>query len=160
MGTRVERRKLRFASIDEALADADQLLAADASGKLRHTGNWDLGQTFGHIATWMEFAFNGYPPEVKAPLPIRLILRAARNNILNKGMLTGAKIGRVPGGTLGIEKIEPSVGADRLRKAFTQLKSECPKTTNPVFGVMTHEQWIKLNLRHSELHFSFQIPQA
>jgi hypothetical protein len=160
MANSIERRKLRFASLDEAIADADQLLATDSAGKLRHTGNWDLGQTFGHIATWTEFAFNGYPPEVKAPLPIRLILRAVRSRILNKGMITGARIGKHPDGTLGTEKIDARAGADRLRSAFTLLKSQCPTLVNPVFGMMTHEQWIQLNLRHAELHLSFQIPQA
>lgn len=160
MGNSAERRKLRFTSLDEALADADQLLSADSAGKLRRTGNWELGQTFGHIATWAEFPFAGYPPEVKAPLPVRMILRAFRSTILNKGMMTGVKVGKVPGGTLGIEKIEARVGADRLRNAFMQLKSKCPSVPTPVFGTLTHDQWIMLNLRHAELHLSFQIPQA
>jgi hypothetical protein len=160
MGKSVERRKLRFASLDEAIADADQLVAADSAGTLRRIGNWDLGQTLGHIATWAEFPFTCYPPEVNAPFPVRMALRALRGRILNTGMITGVKIGRLPGGTLGMEKIEATVGAERLRKAFTLLNAECPKRVNPVFGSLSHEQWIKLNLRHAELHLSFQIPQV
>jgi len=159
MATPVERRKLRFASLDEALTDADQLVAAESAGKLRHTGSWELGQTLCHVATWAELPFTGYPPEVHAPLPVRMILRLIRGVILNKGMTTGVKIGKIPGGTLGTEKIDHHAGADRLRDAFGRLKSQCPTTVNPVFGVLTHDQWIQLNLRHAELHLSFQIPQ-
>ena len=155
----MERRKLRFASLDDAIADADRLVAAEAAGKLQHVGRWELGQALGHVATWAEFPFTGYPPEVRAPLPVRLTLRMLRNRILNTGMITGVKIGKIPGGTLGMEKVDCRYGADRLRAAFTQLKSECPAVTNPVFGTLTHDQWIKLNLRHAELHLSFQVPQ-
>ena len=74
-------------------------------------------------------------------------------------MLTGAKIGKVPGGTLGMEEIDPLSEPNGCEKHSTQLKSECPKQVNPLFGNLSHEQWIKLNLRHAELHLSFQIPQ-
>jgi len=159
MGKAVERRALRFASLDDALGDMDKLVAAESAGKLRHTGSWELGQTLGHVATWAEIPFKGYPPEVRAPLPVRVILKLMKGTILNKGMTTGVKIGKVPGGTLGIEKIPTRDGADRLRAAFNRLKSDCPNVVNPVFGVLTHDEWIKLNLRHAELHFSFQHPQ-
>jgi hypothetical protein len=160
MGKAVERRSLRFASLDEAVADVDRLLAAEVAMKLRHTGNWELGQALGHVATWAEFPFVGYPPEVRAPLPVRMILRTMRGTILNKGMMTGVKIGKIPGGTLGLEKIDCGTGADRFRAAFGRLKSQCPTTVNPVFGLLTHDQWIQLNLRHAELHLSFQIPHS
>ncbi len=153
-----QRRRLRFNSIAEALAEADRLVVADRAGKLTCVGKWTLGQAIGHLATWAEFAFDGYPLEVQAPLPVRLLLRLFRPVILRNGMTTGVKIGKLPGGTLGLELIETEPALERLRVVFGKLEKASPQIANPAFGIMTHEQWIQLNLRHAELHLGFQIP--
>ena len=150
-----DRRQLRFDSIDAALAEAERLAAADRDGRLKRCGNWTLGQALGHLATWANFAFDGYPDAVRAPLPVRLILRLMRNKILNGGMMTGVRIGKLPGGTLGIDVHSTDEGLSRYRAAMERLRASAPTITNPVFGPLTHEQWIQLNLRHAELHLSF-----
>ena len=155
-----ERRKLRFNTIDDALAEAERLVAADRAGALDRCGNWALGRTLGHLATWANFAQDGYPPEVHAPLPVRLILRLMRNTILNKGMMPGVKVGRVPGGTLGTDEMEPEEGLRRCRDALERLRTVAPTIPNPVFGKLTHEQSVQLNLRHAELHLSFHCPRT
>jgi hypothetical protein len=43
-----KRRKLRFASIDDALIEAERLVAAEREGRLDCVGNWKLGQALGH----------------------------------------------------------------------------------------------------------------
>lgn len=153
------RRKLRFETLDDALAEAERLAAAERDGRLTHTGNWTLGQTLGHLATWTNFAFDGYPPEVHAPLPVRLILRLLRNRILNTGMQPGVKIGKVPGGTLGLDVLPTDEGLRRFRAALERLRGTGPGVVNPAFGRLTHGQWIQLNLRHAELHLGFQVPR-
>ena len=40
------------------------------------------------------------------------------------------------------------------------LRDNDPAKPNPVFGPLTHEQWIQLNLRHAELHLGFLVPQS
>jgi hypothetical protein len=152
------RRTLRFESIDDAVAEADRLVAAEREGRLTHVGNWSLGRALGHLATWANFAFDGYPPEVVAPLPVRLILGVMRNRILNKGMMPGVRIGRVPEGTLGTDELSPEEGLRRFRTALQRLQQSAPTIDNPVFGTLTHAQWIQLNLRHAELHLGFQVP--
>jgi hypothetical protein len=152
------RRTLRFTSFDEVLAEVDRLVAAERDGRLRRAGNWPLGQTLGHLATWAAFALDGYPPEVCAPLPIRLILRMMRNRILTKGMMPGVKVGRVPGGTLGLEPVDTETGLGRLRDIYGRLRATAPAIPNPVFGPLTHEQWVQLNLRHAELHLGNLVP--
>src|SRR5688572_14560262 len=92
-----ERRKLRFATIDDALAEAERLAAAEREGRVRQLGNWSLGQILNHLATWAEFAHCGYPPSVRAPLPVRMILRLVRNKILTQGMMPGINIRGIPG---------------------------------------------------------------
>jgi hypothetical protein len=155
-----ERRKLHFQTIDEALAEADRLASAEREGLLVRAGNWSLGQALGHLATWATFAFEGYPAEIHAPLPVRLVLRCFRGTILNKGMMSGVRIGKVPGGTVGIDELTTEDGLRRFRSAMERLQREAPMLVNPVFGKLTHEQWIQLNLRHAELHLGFQVPQG
>jgi hypothetical protein len=153
------RRTLRFATIDDALAEAERLAAADREGRLDRAGNWPLGQTLGHLATWANFAFDGYPDAVRAPLPIRLMLRLMRRTILNKGMMAGVRVGNVPGGTVGLDPLSTDDGLTKYRTAMERLRATAPTITNPVFGKLSHEQWIMLNLRHAELHLSFQVPR-
>lgn len=154
----LQRRSLRFETLDATLVEAERLLAAEREGRLHRTGNWSLGQTLGHLATWATFAFDGYPPEVRAPLPVRLVLRTMRNRILTKGMMPGVKVGRVPGGTLGLEPMDADEGLRRLREAYRRLQASPPTITNPVFGTLSHDQWVQLNLRHAELHLGNQVP--
>ena len=155
-----QRRQLRFNTIDDALAEAERLVAADCGGRVTRCGNWELGQMLGHLATWANFAFDGYPSEITPPLPVRLIGRMMKNRVINKGMMPGMKIGRVPGGTLGTEVMSPDEGLSRFRTAMERLRTTDPAKPNPVFGPLTHEQWIQLNLRHAELHMSFMTPAA
>ena len=152
------RRTLRFNSIDEALAEAERLVAAEREGRLQCVGSWKLGQTLGHLATWANFAFDGYPPEVHPPLPVRVMARLMRRMVLNKGMMPGMCIGRLPGGTLGLDLLDADEGLRRFRAAFARLRDTAPTIPNPAFGPLTHEQWIALNLRHAELHLGFQCP--
>ena len=153
-----QRRQLRFETIDEALAEAERLVAAEKEGRLARAGNWSLGKTLGHLATWTEFAHDGYPASVHAPLPVRVILRMMRGRILNKGMMPGVKVGRLPGGTVGLDEVAPEEGLARWRAAMQRLEASAPSIDNPAFGRLTHEEWVKLNLRHAELHLGNQVP--
>lgn len=149
------RRKLRFGSIDEALAEVDKIVAADEAGTLVTLGNWTPGQIFAHLAAWIEYGYDGYP--LKAP-PwfIRVILRMRLKNIIRKGMPSGVRIPRVENGTVGQDPLSTAEGAARLRRAFERLQSgEPPKFDSPAFGPMPHDDRVQLNLRHAELHLSF-----
>jgi hypothetical protein len=158
--SRVEmHRALRFETIDEALAEIDRLVRAEEAGRLKHVGNWTPGQILGHLATWAEYSFTGAP--LKPPkLPIRLILKLQKNKFLDKGMPRGVKIPGVPNGTLGTEPIAVDVAAPRCRVAYERLGREMPSAPNIIFGPLTHEEWIKLNLRHAELHLGYLIEQS
>lgn len=149
------RRPLHFDALDDIIAEARRLADAERQGRLVQNGNWTLGQILGHLAGWMNFAFDGYPPQVKAPLPVRLVLRLFKNRILNSGMMAGVKIRGAPGGTVATDIISTDEGLRRLQPAVDRLKSRSPTIINPAFGPLTHEQWIALNLRHAELHLGF-----
>jgi hypothetical protein len=154
-----DRRKLRFDRIDDVLADVDRIAAADKAGRLRRTGNWTAGQTFGHLASWITYGYEGYPI---APPPwfIRWILRRKVRQYLKEGMPAGARIPKVEHGTLATQDMPTDAGAERLRQALRRLSAgeRCPHDS-PAFGPMSHEDRVALNLRHAELHLSFLHPQ-
>ena len=70
-------------------------------------------------------------------------------------MMPGMRIGKLPGGTVGLDVLPAEEGLSRYRAAMERLRSTAPTIPNPVFGPLTHDQWIQLNLRHSELHLGF-----
>lgn len=151
------RRALRFETLDEVLTEVDRLVEAERAGQLKHLGNWTLGQAFGHLAGWAEFSYTGAP--TRPPWFIKLLLRMRKRSFLYDPMRPGVWIPRVEGGTLATERLPTPEAADRLRRVLTRLKTEQPTAPNVIFGPLTHEEWIALNLRHAELHLSFFIPQ-
>lgn len=153
----VTRRQLKFESIDQVLADVDQIAGAARAGALKQLGNWTPGQVMAHLAAWIEYGYDGYP--VKTPWFIRMILKFALPGILKNGMKPGVKIPGVSGGTTGQIDQPLDEAAERLKKAFMRLKNgEQCTFDSPAFGAMSHDDRIRLNLRHAELHLSFLQP--
>jgi hypothetical protein len=150
-----DRRKLRFENFDEAIRDAEQLADAERNGTLRQTGNWELGQAIGHLAFWARAPLDGYPEMPRPPWLLRRLIPLMKNRFLNKGLPAGAQIRGVPGGTFGTDRMPTDEALAQLHSAFERLAREMPTEPNIIFGPMTHEQFIKLNLRHAELHLSF-----
>jgi hypothetical protein len=150
-----DRRQLRFDSVDKAIHDAQLVADAEARGTLRSTGNWTLGQALGHVAFWARAPYDGYPPAPRMPLLLRAIIPLFKKRFLNQSLPAGAHIRGVPGGTCGIDPSESDRGLAELRTAFERLAQRAPTIPNPVFGPLSHEDWVKLNLRHAELHHSF-----
>jgi hypothetical protein len=155
-GKVIGRRKLRFATVEDALADVNALVAAQRAGTLQSLGNWTLGQALGHLAMWITFAYDGTP--ITPPLWARLLMRLGKKKFMYGSLPAGFRIPRIKGGTLGIEPISLDEGVDRYRRAMQWLQSECPALPNPAFGRLTHDEWIALHLRHAELHLSFFQP--
>lgn len=153
------RRALRFASLADVLRDLDTLHAAVVGGELRTSGNWSAAQVFNHLAAFMEYPFNGYPPEIASP-PwfVRFVMKFMRRKMCFGQMPSGVKIPRVKGGTVGFEDSPVDAAEARLRAAIDRLDREAPTLPSPLFGPMSHEEWKGLNLRHCELHLSFLHP--
>jgi len=152
-----DRRKVRYHSIDELLAEIDRIVAADKAGKLRCSGNWTAGQTLGHLAAWIDFGWDGYPMQV--PWFIRLIVRRKVGHYVRDGLPAGVRIPRAPDGTYGTDVLPTDEGAARLRKALQRLKNGEPaRYDSPAFGRVSEEDRIALALRHAELHLGFLHP--
>lgn len=150
------RRELHFDSIDQMMAEVDRLVAAEQAGRLKQLGNWTLGQTLGHLATWIEYGYTGAP--LHPPFFIRWILRLQKKKFLRGPMPAGVRIPRVEGGTLGIAPMPLDEALPRFRKAAQRLQQEPPTAPSPALGMLTHDEAIALNLRHAELHLGFLIP--
>jgi hypothetical protein len=150
------RRTLSFASIDEMMADVDRLVAVERAGRLKRLGNWTLGQTLGHLATWAEFSYTGAP--LRPPFFIRWFLRLRKKRFLYGPMRAGVIIPGVEGGTLATAPMPLDEALPRLQRVMQRLKSEPPTAANPIFGPLKHEEWIAINLRHAELHLGFHVP--
>jgi hypothetical protein len=147
------RRTLHFTTIDQALAEADRLAVADRANKAQSLGNWTLGQTLNHLASWAQFSYDGIP--MNTPFFIRWILRTRKNSFLHKPMRPGVRIPSLPEGTLATNPAPLEDALKQYHQVMTRLKTEPPTIRHQLFGIMTHEEWIALNLRHAELHLSF-----
>jgi hypothetical protein len=148
-------RTLRFDSIDACGAEIHRILAADEDGTLRATGNWTPGQIMAHVASWIEYGYDGFPIG-PPPFFVRWILRLRLRKMLEGGMPRGVRIPRVEKGTVGMDDMELSAAAERLLNALQRLKNrDEAKFDSPAFGPMSHDDRIKLNLRHAELHIGF-----
>lgn len=150
------RRTPRFENFAEVLRDLDALHAGIAAGTLRTVGNWSAAQVFNHLAAFMEYPFNGYPPEIASPAWfVRFVMKFMRRKMCFGQMPSGVKIPRVKGGTVGFDDSPVDAAEARLRAAIDRLDREAPTRPSPLFGPMSHEEWKGLNLRHCELHLSF-----
>ena len=154
-----DRRKLRFENLSDAVRDAESLAEAERGGTLRSTGNWTLGQAIGHLAYWARAPFDGYPAMPKPNWLLRLMTPLLKPSFLNKRLPAGVQISGVPSGTFGVDVMPTDQALGDLRTALERMASQAPTQSNPFFGAMTHEDWIKLNLRHAELHLSFFHPR-
>ena len=148
-------RRLRFNSIEDCVAEVRRIVAADQEGQLRATGNWTPGQAMAHVASWIEYAYEGFPIR-RPPFFIRWMLRLRLKKMLDAGMPRGVRIPGVKSGTTGIDDMETVDAANRLLAALDRLgTSENATYDSPAFGPMSQEDRIKLNLRHAELHLGY-----
>jgi len=148
-------RELRFANLDEMLAEMERIAAADREGRVTRLGNWDAGTNFGHLATWIDYSFEGFPPKLNPPWIIKFILKFQKSKFIKGPMPRGVKIPGIENGTFATEVVPLEEGVVHLRSSIERLKRERPTQKSVLFGEMTHQEWISGTLRHAELHMSY-----
>jgi hypothetical protein len=154
-----ERRTLRFNSVDELLAEIDRIVSAEKAGTLRRTGNWSTGQIFGHLAAWIDYGYEGFPPGAHPPFFVRWVMKFWKKKIIRDGMPAGIRIPRTKDGTFGTEPYSADEGAARLRAALKRLSvGEPVKFHSPAMGPVSEAERIQVQLRHAELHLSYLHP--
>lgn len=149
------RRRLRFNSIDEVWAEAETLAAAP---QVMCLGNWSVGQTLKHLGVAMEGSING--TGFKVPLWLRIIGRIYVKRLLLDGPFpTGFQVPQSAAKRLvAPDTTTPAEGLAALRHGIHRLRSETARTSHPVAGPLSIEEWDRFHLRHAEMHLSFLVP--
>lgn len=149
---RAPRREVRFGSLGDLGAELDRLERVHSEGKLSYSGNYTPGQALHHLARWAERYTTGDLP-TDLPLPIKIFGRVLGGRLLNKGFPAGLA------GPTGQRQPEPDVsfedGLAYLRAQTSLIEASDLAHKNPMYGRMTHDDVVKLHLRHAELHLSF-----
>jgi uncharacterized protein DUF1569 len=147
------RRTIRFEGLDDLQREAE--FVASRPGKT--LGNWSVAQIVDHLGKAIDASYNG--PPVSAPWHIRLILAPLiRPGMLSKGMPAGFSLPGRMSHFLPDASPEMESSLQNLRNWLHRLKTEAPLLKHPAFGSLSHDDWIRLHLRHGELHLSFIIP--
>jgi hypothetical protein len=149
-----DRRSLSFSSLDDILADAEHLAAHQP---IRTTGNWRPAQIVEHVAVFMEWSIDGFP--FRVPLPLRLFGRMIRKRAQRSATPSGLKAPRV----IMRHVPPPDYSFDDAMRSLrgTVLRVRAGKRMtqpSPLFGKLTHEEWVQIHCRHAEMHFSFMHP--
>ncbi|MBA4065248.1 MAG: hypothetical protein C0501_16355 [Isosphaera sp.] len=156
----VGRRKLTFATLDEAVADAENLLARGYD----RAGNWDLAQCCGHLAEWMRFPMDGFPRQW---VPVRVLFWALRNTIGRRTLRKMLATGGMPAGAPTLKQTVPPPGGDaagavaELRRTAGRMAAHPdPPKPSPLLGALTRDEWFRVNLLHCAHHLSFLVPRS
>ncbi|MBX9624907.1 MAG: DUF1569 domain-containing protein [Gemmataceae bacterium] len=153
------RRTLTFASLDEVVRDAEHLLAVGYD----KAGNWDLAQCCDHLASWLTYPVNGFPrlPLLLRP-PFAIVRTLMGRKLLAKFLREGMPPGKMtmpqsvaaPGG-------DPAAAVGRLRDAAKRFRDHGGEyLPSPLFGKLTRDEALNVQLRHCAHHLSFLIPKG
>ena len=155
-----QRRQLQFNNLDEVARDAEGLLATgyDKAGK------WDLAQCCNHLAEWLRFPVEGFP---KAPAPIRAMLWMMRKTIGRKKLLAYIGTQSFPAGKPTIPQTvflpcgDVANAVADLRTSVERLKAhEGAIVPSPLFGPMTKDEAVRMQVVHCAHHLSFLVPKS
>lgn len=155
----ITRRQLTFDNLDQVVLDAESL---QANGYNR-AGKWDLAQVSDHLADWMRFPVEGFP---RAPAPIRLMLWMARKTIGRKKLMEYITTKSFPAGKPTMPTTVHQPGGDanaavaNLKRAVERLRNHTgPIVPSPLFGPMTKDECVQMQLVHCAHHLSFLVPK-
>ncbi len=144
------RRQVHFNTLDDILADAEQL----AAGPIKAVGNWSPGQIFEHLARGYTLPLDG----VVLPIPfyVRWGARLMLGIFLRSGMPAGIKLdGKSAEALVPPDDTQTQTGLADLRHGIALWKAKTFVPRHSVFGNISDDQWTQVHLRHAELHMSF-----
>lgn len=154
------RRPLKFETLEEAVRDAEMLLAQG----YEKAGQWDLAQCCHHLAEWMKFPLDGFP---RLPFPMNLMAPVLRRTVAPGMLKKILDSGEFPAGGPTDRQTIPSAGGNdaegvaQLKHAVHRLLNhEGPLQPSPLFGMLDKETLIRLHRIHTAHHLSFLIPKT
>jgi hypothetical protein len=153
----VTRRTLTFATLDEAVRDAERLLA----NGYERAGNWDLAQCCQHLAVLMGWPIDGFP---RMSFPRRVAAWCLKHTIARRWLRKVLETGVWPTGTPTDERTIVIPGGNdagavaELRRAVDRLLNHAgPFRESPLFGMLDKETLVRLHRIHTAHHLSFLV---
>ena len=150
----MQRRKLHFASLDDAVAEARRL---HQTGYDR-AGQWNLAQVCDHLTKLMTMSRDGFG-DARFGWPMRLFGRLAKPMILRtKSMPPGlpGPVSFMPPADLSNDAAALDALAGAVQRVLEPGATFHP---SPLVGKLTQEQWIGLHRVHAAHHLGFLIPR-
>lgn len=155
-------RDLHLTSLAQLREDVERIRAAHEAGTLTHTGNWNAAQCLWHLAIFMRCSVDGFPDQ-KPPWWLRFLGRH-----VFKGMALSGKPAK-PGIKLPKEVawLDPiASGVETFDEGYAPFVEVLDRVDagerfthpSPIFGPLTHEQWVVLHCGHGSMHLAFQNP--
>jgi hypothetical protein len=155
----ITRRLLRFETLEEAVRDAEHLLAAGYD----RAGQWDLAQCSHHLAVLMEYPLDGFP---RFPFPLNVGNWILKHTVAPRMLKKILQSGVWPGGLPTDKRTVPVPGGNeaeavaRLGRAVQRLLSHTgPLQPSPLLGRLDKETLVRLHRIHASHHLSYLIPK-
>lgn len=150
---RPARRVVHFSTLSDLTLDIQALADTEPTS----TGRWTAAQNVEHMAAVIDASVDG--ATFSLPLPVRLLGRLLRFWFLNRGLSPGIKLpASVPAAFTPGPETRFQDAARHLAQAVQRAEEQKMAAASPVFGRLSHEQWVRFHCRHAELHFSFIQP--
>lgn len=149
-------RELAFSSIPDILDELERISAAVDAGTATTTGNWSIGEICEHCAKLITGSCDGF--KTRAPFFIRWAARALffKQAISDKPMPTGIKLPDSAAEIFPEAGIADAQGISELRKELKRvIAGKDMSHPSPLFGNVTHDQWITIHCKHCAMHMGF-----
>ena len=154
------RRELDFDSLDAAVRDAEHLHAVGYD----KAGNWDLAQCVGHLAKWVSYPMDGFPPTPLLMRPIGFVVRNTVGGMLaRKYMRTGKMMSGAPALPESVLPPggDPAAAIENYRAVVARfLAFDGSMKPSPFFRKMSHADAVRLHTVHAAHHLSFLVPRG
>lgn len=154
-----ERRTLKFERLSDAVEEVRQL----QTGGWIASGQWDLAQICLHLSEWLKYPVDGFP---KAPGPVRALLWMMRTTMGRRMLEKTLASGSMPvGGPTMKETVFKTGGkeqeaVERFREAVKRFEAHVGEYhPSPLFGPLTRDEALRLQLVHCAHHLSFLTPR-
>lgn len=161
-------RSLKFDSLEDAVAEAERLLASGYEAR----GKWSLAQACGHCSQWLQFGIDG-----KYPVPLFLkpvffvVSRISGQKMLRKIIDEGRMSAGMPTAPATVP-LESKIGnaqrpapedvaaVKELREVVERFNRHSgPIARSPVFGEMDKTTAQQLHRVHMAHHLGFLVPK-
>jgi len=153
-------RDLTFANMTEVRRDVETLRRRGYT----KAGNWNLAQVCKHLGQWISFPVTGYPKN--GPV-MTFIIFMLRNTLGKRSGREILRTGKFPSRwrtlkiTLPPPDTDEATSIRELEEAIVRWEQHHGEyIPSPLFGRLTREEWLRMQLIHCAHHLSHLVPNA